>query len=86
MKPDDRRRDMHGLNAAGTVACNPRDREAAARAEVGDIRTGAAVTCGKCLAALRREAEERRRRDRDVRAVADWHAEQAARRAREQGR
>jgi len=39
------------------VACNPRDREAAHRAEVEGIATAdpAAVTCRKCLAALRAE-------------------------------
>lgn len=39
------------------VACNPRDPEAAHRADVGDIVTTAdaeAVTCRKCLAALKR--------------------------------
>ena len=38
------------------VACNPRDREAAHRAEVEGIATAdhAAVTCKKCLAILHR--------------------------------
>ena len=37
------------------VACNPRDREAAHRAEMEDIATEdpGAVTCEKCRAALR---------------------------------
>lgn len=83
MKPDPRPRVTHGFNADGMVACNPRDKEAALRAEVGEITTGnhAAVTCAKCRTALRGEAEAKRRHDRDVRAVADWHAEQAAKRA-----
>ncbi len=35
-----RHRDLHFLNADGMVACNPRDREAAHRAQVGGIATG----------------------------------------------
>jgi hypothetical protein len=34
------------------IVCNPRDLEAAHRAEVGDIQTASRredVTCGKCL-------------------------------------
>jgi hypothetical protein len=43
------------LNENGMVACNPRDREAAHRAEVEGIATEhpKAVTCKKCLAAIR---------------------------------
>jgi hypothetical protein len=52
--PGDRRttRDVHALDEHGYVLCNPRDREAAHRAEVRDLATGtgAAVTCRKCLA------------------------------------
>lgn len=33
------KRDLHFLNANGMVACNPRDREAAHRAEVEHIAT-----------------------------------------------
>ncbi len=49
------KRDLHWLNADGMVACNPRDREAAHRAEVEGIATEnwGAVTCRKCLS-LRR--------------------------------
>ena len=45
------RRDVHLLNADGMLACNPRDREAAHRAQVERIATedAAAVTCRKCL-------------------------------------
>jgi hypothetical protein len=45
------RRDLHGLNDDGMVACNPRDLEAAHRAEVEGIATEnwSAVTCRKCL-------------------------------------
>ena len=44
------RRDLHALTAGGMVLCNPRDREAAHRAEVEGIATDdhAAVTCRKC--------------------------------------
>jgi hypothetical protein len=54
--PRDRRqkRDRHALNADGMVLCNPRDKEAANRAEMEGIATDnrAAVTCRKCLALL----------------------------------
>ena len=54
--PRDKRtkRDLHALNADGMVLCNPRDKEAAHRAEVEGIATDnrAAVTCKKCLALL----------------------------------
>jgi hypothetical protein len=50
--PRDRRpkRDIHALTADGMVLCNPRDREAAHRAQMGSIATGtrAEVTCPKC--------------------------------------
>ena len=47
-------RDVHALNEDGMVACNPRDREAAHRAAMGDIATSdnEGVTCRKCLAFL----------------------------------
>jgi hypothetical protein len=49
-----RRRDLHALDAEGMVACNPRDREAAHRAQMEGIATTdlSAVTCRKCLKAL----------------------------------
>ena len=54
--PRDRRqkRDLHALNDEGMVLCNPRDKEAAHRAEVEGIATEDrnAVTCRKCLALL----------------------------------
>ncbi len=58
------RRDLHALNTDGMVLCNPRDREAAHRAEMEGIATDdhSAVTCRKCLDLLyklRREQEER---------------------------
>jgi len=48
-------RDLHALDDDGMVLCNPRDREAAHRAEVEGIATTnhVAVTCRKCLALLR---------------------------------
>jgi hypothetical protein len=53
---EDRRlqRDRHALDADGMVLCNPRDREAAHRAEVEGIATDdrAEVTCRKCIALL----------------------------------
>jgi hypothetical protein len=53
------KRDIHALDEDGMVLCNPRDREAAHRAEVEGIATddAALVTCRKCL--------ERRREERD---------------------
>jgi hypothetical protein len=51
--PKDKRqkRDLHLLNDDGMVLCNPRDKEAAHRAEMEGIATEdrAAVTCRKCL-------------------------------------
>lgn len=51
------RRDLHFLTGDGMIACNPRDREAAHRAQVEGIATEdtKAVTCRKCKAVLRRE-------------------------------
>jgi hypothetical protein len=48
------KRDLHALNEDGMVLCNPRDREAAHRAEMEGIATEdrALVTCRKCLALL----------------------------------
>ena len=48
------KRDLHALNGDGMVLCNPRDKEAAHRAEMEGIATHdrAAVTCRKCLTLL----------------------------------
>jgi hypothetical protein len=48
------KRDLHALNADGMVLCNPRDKEAAHRAEMEGIATEdpAKVTCRKCLTLL----------------------------------
>ena len=55
-------RDLHFLTEDGRVACNPRDREAAHRAEVEGIATddARAVTCKKCRVAIRSEGGLRR--------------------------
>ena len=48
------KRDLHALDDNGMVLCNPRDKEAAHRAEMESIATDnrEAVTCRKCLAIL----------------------------------
>jgi hypothetical protein len=48
------KRDLHALNGDGMVLCNPRDNEAAHRAEMEGIATDdrAVVTCRKCLTLL----------------------------------
>jgi hypothetical protein len=54
--PRDRRlkRDLHALNEDGMVMCNPRDKEAAHRAQTEGIATDnrEEVTCRKCLLLL----------------------------------
>lgn len=49
-----RKRDLHALNADGMVLCNPRDKEAAHRAEMEGIATDDhhAVTCRNCKSLL----------------------------------
>ncbi|MBN1304721.1 MAG: hypothetical protein JXA13_09830 [Anaerolineales bacterium] len=49
------RQALHFLDEDGMLACNPRDREAAHRAEMEGIATEvpAAVTCKKCRAVIR---------------------------------
>jgi len=66
MRDTRERRDRHALNADGMVVCNPRDREAAHRAEVEGIATHdiAAVTCRKCLERMEGRREARRSRSR----------------------
>jgi hypothetical protein len=50
------KRDLHALDGDGMLVCNPRDREAAHRAEVEGIATDdhARVTCKKCRERLAR--------------------------------
>jgi len=54
--PRDKRqkRDLHGLDANGMVLCNPRDKEAALRAQTERIATDnwKAVTCDKCISLI----------------------------------
>ena len=56
------KRDRHALTEDGMVLCNPRDKEAAHRAEMEGIATDnrAAVTCRKCLALLHQQDKARR--------------------------
>jgi hypothetical protein len=56
------KRDLHALNQDGMVLCNPRDREAAHRAEMEGIATedATAVTCRNCLHLLHKLAKEKR--------------------------
>ncbi len=51
------RRDRHALTEEGMVACNPRDKEAAHRAEMEGIATDIPeeVTCPTCLEWVYRE-------------------------------
>lgn len=55
------KRDLHALNDDGMVVCNPRDKEAAHRAEMEGIATTnrAAVTCKKCLSLLFKRGKSR---------------------------
>jgi hypothetical protein len=56
------KRDLHALDQDGMVLCNPRDREAAHRAQMEGIATEdhTAVTCRKCLHLLDKLAREQR--------------------------
>jgi hypothetical protein len=58
------KRDLHAVDADGMVLCNPRDREAAHRAEMEGIGTEDrnAVTCLKCLALLYKAEKARQER------------------------
>lgn len=55
------KRDVHAFNEEGMVLCNPRDKEAAHRAQMEGIATEdrAAVTCRKCLGLLYRQDRAR---------------------------
>jgi hypothetical protein len=46
--------DLHGLDENGMVLCNPRDKEAALRAQTEGIATEnwELVTCRKCLSLI----------------------------------
>jgi hypothetical protein len=56
------KRDVHAFNTEGMVLCNPRDKEAAHRAEMEGIATDdpKAVTCRKCLTLLLRSRKDER--------------------------
>jgi hypothetical protein len=56
------KRDRHALDEDGMVLCNPRDREAAHRAQMEGIATEdrAAVTCRKCLTLLYKRDKARK--------------------------
>jgi hypothetical protein len=58
-----RQRDLHALNDDGMVLCNPRDKEAAHRAEMEGIATAdrRAVTCRKYLSLLSKGGKDWRR-------------------------
>ncbi len=58
------KRDLHALDEEGMVLCNPRDKEAAHRAQMEGIATEdrAAVMCRKCLALLYRLVKDRSER------------------------
>ena len=53
------KRDLHALDSEGMVVCNPRDKEAAHRAQMEGIATDdrTAVTCRKCLLLLYRSGK-----------------------------
>ena len=61
------KRDLHALDEHGMVVCNPRDREAAHRAEHEGIATERleAVTCRKCLDRLTKEQRRQARQRLD---------------------
>jgi len=64
LKEKRQKRDLHAINSDGMVVCNPRDKEAAQRAEMERIATDnhAAVTCRKCLKLIRRHGKSRAER------------------------
>jgi hypothetical protein len=64
LKDQRQKRDRHALNPDGMVLCNPRDREAAHRAQMEGIAAEdeASVTCKKCLQLLHRLRKDARER------------------------
>lgn len=56
------KRDVHAFNDDGMVLCNPRDKEAAHRAEMEGIATvdRSAVTCRQCLTLLHQREKARK--------------------------
>ncbi len=61
MRAKNGKRDLHALDEDGMLVCNPRDREAAHRAQVEGIATEdvEAVTCRKCRALMERAGRGR---------------------------
>lgn len=59
------KRDLHALNDDGMVLCNPRDKEAAHRAEMEGIATDdrTRVTCRECLSLLYKRDKARKKQD-----------------------
>jgi hypothetical protein len=57
--------DWHGLDENGMVLCNPRDKEAALRAQTEKIATEnwEAVTCRKCLSLIYKNKKAMRERN-----------------------
>ncbi len=64
-KDSRQKRDLHALNEDGMVLCNPRDKEAAHRAEMEGIATEdlTKVTCRKCLSLV--YDRDKARKDRE---------------------
>lgn len=65
MRKDKReKRDLHALDEYGMVLCNPRDKEAALRAQTERIATEnwAAVTCSKCIALIHKNNKDLKQR------------------------
>jgi hypothetical protein len=54
MRDKRHKRDLHALDEDGMVLCNPRDKEAALRAQTEGIATDQweAVTCRNCLSLI----------------------------------
>jgi hypothetical protein len=61
------KRERHALDAEGNVLCNPRDKEAAHRAQMEGIATEnpAEVTCKNCLALLHKLKKNRKQASSD---------------------
>ncbi len=56
------KRDLHALDKDGMVLCNPRDKEAAHRAQTEGIATEnwKATTCRKCLSLIHKHNRDTR--------------------------
>jgi hypothetical protein len=61
LKDKRQKRDRHALNEDGMVLCNPRDKEAAHRAEMEGIASDdpASVTCRNCRSLLYERERDR---------------------------